>query len=633
MSDISQNEGTPTESGLFCFLRKLRRQFTSAGDWKSAIARSKLPPEAQSTITTLIKQTKLMRFEKFEIADELIAHFVDGLERGKKINELTSAFGDPEVAAALFRSSKLRSRPMAIRAGKLTFWTLLASGGSYLGLLAFFHAGSPTPDVDYSVAMNQVAASVPEDERAWLVYRDAWTKFEFSEGAGERNGFDVIFVQDDEGEKTCELVRPEDKGWDRAVEKIKASSELLDAFRAGSKLDHLGLELHADISDYPEKDFLALFPNRDYETEKQNAKKIRENALAEFNPEAEQLLHDSLVYILLPHVQSFRNSARILWVDTRLAATENDPDRVVENISATLGFARQQNNESILVCKLVGIAVFKMALAQIEEILHDSPGLLRDTHLSRLQDVIEEFDFTKLDFTAEEAFTKDLLQRIYTDDGNGDGHLTPAGLLIITVVKQWGNKSGSDHQADLFSRLQDDPRMQPLLGPALMLSSPGRREVTNKMIAITEEAKSRFGTSWWEDDLSDLDQRVDEEKVSLLPLAPHWSEIHASHQIALAHQDACLLGIAIERYRLKFDSWPQSIDDMEGQFLSKVPLDRVTGKPLLFNASDESVTIYSVGGDRDDDGGSHDARTIPLIATTYDQSVDGDWVLWPIDHK
>ena len=113
-------------------------------------------------------------------------------------------------------------------------------------------------------------------------------------------------------------------------------------------------------------------------------------------------------------------------------------------------------------------------------------------------------------------------------------------------------------------------------------------------------------------------------------LAPKWGEINASHQIAIAHQDAGLLGIAIERYRLKFDSWPQSIDDLEGEFLSKIPLDRVTGEPLLFNASDQSVTIYSVGGDQDDDGGTHDARTIPLAAT-YDQSVDGDWVLWPMD--
>ena len=73
------------------------------------------------------------------------------------------------------------------------------------------------------------------------------------------------------------------------------------------------------------------------------------------------------------------------------------------------------------------------------------------------------------------------------------------------------------------------------------------------------------------------------------------------------------------------------MDDLEGEFLSAIPLDRVTGKPLKFNASDQSVTIYSVGGDLDDDGGEHDALTIPMIAADYDTSVDGDWVLWPVD--
>jgi len=627
MSDISQNESTPTESGLFGFLRKLRRQFTGAGDWKSAITNSELPPEAQSTITTLIKQTKLMRFEKFEIADELIAHFVDGLERGKKIDELTSVFGDPEVAAALFRSSKLRSRPMAIKAGKFTFWTMLAAGGSYLGLLAFYHMASPTPNVDYSVAMNRAAAAVPEDQRAWLVYRDAWTKFEFSEGGGEQRRFDEIFTKDDDGKQTRELIRPEDEGWDRAVEKIRTSSELLDALRAAYKFDYFGLELHNDISDYSEKDFLALFPHKDYETEKQNADTFAKTfGVVEINEEADQLLGESLVNILLPHVQSLRHAARILQVDTRLATTENDPNRVVENISAILGFARQQNNESILVCKLVGIAIFKMAVAQVEEVLHDSPGLLQDTHLSQLQNVIQEFDFTKIDVTAEQTFQRDILQRVYTDDGNGGGHLTAAGLEIIAVFKQWNSESNNRYQADSLLWHQHTPLVRSLLGPALMLGSPGRREVTSELDALTEAAKSRFGTPWWEDDLSDLDQW----EPSLLMLAPKWGEINASHQIAIAHQDAGLLGIAIERYRLKFDSWPQSIDDLEGEFLSKIPLDRVTGEPLLFNASDQSVTIYSVGGDQDDDGGTHDARTIPLAAT-YDPSVDGDWVLWPMD--
>ena len=153
--------------------------------------------------------------------------------------------------------------------------------------------------------------------------------------------------------------------------------------------------------------------------------------------------------------------------------------------------------------------------------------------------------------------------------------------------------------------------------------------MAEKIDALNEEVKARYGAPWWEDDLSDLNEFWNDETT--IYGIDGFQTTNGYLQIAIAHQDAGLLGIAIERYRLKFDSWPQSMDDLEGEFLSAIPLDRVTGKPLKFNASDQSVTIYSVGGDLDDDGGQHDALTIPMIAADYDKSVDGDWVLWPVD--
>ena len=513
---------------------------------------------------------------------------------------------------------------MAIKASKITFWTALASGTGYLALMAFFHAASPTPNVDYLVEMNQKAAAVPEDQRAWPVYRDAWTKFEFSE-SGTKDRFDEIFKKDEAGKITKQLIRPEDEGWDEAVEKLPAFSELLEAFRAGSKLDHLGLELQVHKSKYSQQDFRALFPQLDYATELQKAEEFGDSiGVAGASTEVLQLLNTSLPLILLPHVQSFRHAARMFRFDTRLAVIENDPDRVVDNIEVILGFARQQRNENIVVCNVIGNAIFKMAVAQVEEVVRESPGVLEDTHLAQLQDAIGEFDFSKIDYTIEQAFLKDILQRIYTDDGNGDGHLTPAGIEVLAILNDMQRHDPNLEQAIEFP-WQMNPLTRRVFGPVFMLSSLGRKEVAEQADAFNEKAMARFGTPWWEDDLSDLN-----EQRRALVLAPAWSHLNRYCQLAIAAQDAGLLGIAIERYRLKYDSWPLSMDDLEGEFFDSIPLDRVTGKPLLFKASDESVTIYSVGGDLDDDGGNHDARTNPM-GESYDKSVDGDWVLWPVD--
>jgi len=233
------------------------------------------------------------------------------------------------------------------------------------------------------------------------------------------------------------LIRPEDEGWDLAVEKLKASSDLLEAFRVGSKLDHLGLEVQVEISDYSEADFVALFPNKDYATEVQKAADgdVDSLGVVGLSEEADRLLNASLSYVLLPHTNKFLVVSGIFQVDTRLAVIENDPDRVVDNIEAILGFARQQNNESLIVCHRFGTFLLKMAVAQVEEVLRESPGFLEETHLARLQNAIGDFDFTKVDFSARQAMQNDIVQRVYSDDGNGDGHLTPDGLEVLLVMK------------------------------------------------------------------------------------------------------------------------------------------------------------------------------------------------------
>jgi len=343
---------------------------------------------------------------------------------------------------------------------------------------------------------------------------------------------------------------------------------------------------------------------------------------------ADRLMGDSIISVLLPHVQQFRQATRIFQVDTRLAVTENNPDRVVDDIKVILGFARQQKNESYLVCNLVGVALFKIGVAQIEEVIRENPKFLNQGQLTQLQNAVAKFDFSKIDFSGERAGQRDLLQRVYSDDGSGDGRLTPEGLEILTMLQQW-QAAGDNTKDSAGIPWQRQSRLtRSVFGPALMISQPRRQEVANSIEDLIEEAETRSSTPWWEDNLSDLSAETEITSVALLSKA--LSRIHSSFQVTIAAQDAGLLGMAIERYRLKFDSWPQSMEELKDEFLDRVPLDRVTGEPLIFKASDDGVIVYSVGGDLDDDGGNHNAKAIPLYST-YDDTADGDWVLWPID--
>ena len=631
-------------AGLY---RCLSRQFFRSGDWKSALAASDLPADIQETIRTLVQRTGLMRFEKYEITDELISHFADGHQRGKSWESLQETFGDTDVAAELFRTSKLRNRPMAIKAGKFTLWTMFSAGAGYIGLLAFFSNSSPSVTVDYHAEMNQTAASIPEDQRAWLVYRDMWTKYEIAEG-GTKSYFSFIYAIDENRERTGLLIRPDDSQWPAAVEALKESADLLGALRRGSRLQHVGLALYSDRSRYSEEDFKALFPNKKYEDFKDGDKDSSFGASG-FSDEANKLMARSTVSTLLPHVQSFRAIARLLNVDNRLAVIEGDPDRAVENIQAILGFARQQHNEPFLVSNVVANALVKMACADIEELVTEHSTFLSDEHLQNLSKMIEQYDGLSMpDLTGENHIYKDLIQRIFTDDGNGDGRLTPVGIEILTIMHSWQGE-----QSQWISKLpwyQQSSIGRTISGPAMMLTAPTRKEIEAMAKENLVDVEARFDTPWWEDDFADIDERHDEMAKDMefgaawQLMAPRLGQVRGSYQRTIGEIDAARLGIAVHRFHNKNKRWPQSMKELN---FDAVPLDRVTGEPLRFlirsdekstDKPKETLVIYSVGNDRDDDQGTVGEFACPMNYGLFerleaDADRSGDWVLWPIDRS
>jgi hypothetical protein len=78
------------------------------------------------------------------------------------------------------------------------------------------------------------------------------------------------------------------------------------------------------------------------------------------------------------------------------------------------------------------------------------------------------------------------------------------------------------------------------------------------------------------------------------------------------------------------------------QYLPAVPPDRYDGKPLKYRIVEGQPVLYSVGVDRDDDGGRVPERGNWQAENWQPPSViaewkaagsphlpDGDWVLWP----
>ena len=81
-----------------------------------------------------------------------------------------------------------------------------------------------------------------------------------------------------------------------------------------------------------------------------------------------------------------------------------------------------------------------------------------------------------------------------------------------------------------------------------------------------------------------------------------------------ATQNAFVAALAVARYQSRNSRLPQSLDALVPEYLVQVPKDPIDGKPIRYKKDGElSCRLYSIGLDRQDNGGESDGRS-PDIA-------------------
>lgn len=106
----------------------------------------------------------------------------------------------------------------------------------------------------------------------------------------------------------------------------------------------------------------------------------------------------------------------------------------------------------------------------------------------------------------------------------------------------------------------------------------------------------------------------------MFPSIPASLERLAWYQVMI---DEARVAIALERYRLQYDAWPELLT-----LLPPMPIDAVSGEPLHYRRSNDgsSFVLYSVGWNGADDQGTIARK--PALPRPRENAKEGDWV-WP----
>jgi hypothetical protein len=575
----------------------LRLRLSGRLDIERRLAAADLPAEIEHIIRRTVRRSRLRRLERADLADELITHFQDGLEAGAAPAELIERFGDPRRAARLMRRARKRTRTLheqiAMRTIQALIVIVVVAILAYGVLAVRYFTGSPRITTDYLETYKDEATAAPVDERAWPDFRAAYLALEplpkYLSG---------------------QTPRPVDANWQEATQYLQQRATVLERVRRASRKPALGFPI-------------------DYKIHPADLVLYDEVAEANLSGDYQSKM---MLEVLLPHFGPLRVLGKVLAGDLRLAATQVDNERVVENAKAILNIGSHAHDSPFLISDLVGFAIWNVAATNTKTVLTEQPDLFTDAQLIELADAFASLaggGDPRLDLQSERDSFYDVLQRIYTDDGNGEGHITAEGLQLLI------GGFGVDAEFEIG-------------GPVLATLIADRQEMKRTYDKLMEIAEREARLPYHErPNPSKLDVEVEKllassaTELRYLPvttLMPALSRVALNVDMAVQQRDAVLVGIALERHRRRFGAYPAELTALVPRYLPAVPIDRISGEPVRYKLVEGRPLVYGVGMDGDDDGGVlpewlvGEGRGIWLPQHNTlrpDDANDGDWILFP----
>jgi len=340
---------------------------------------------------------------------------------------------------------------------------------------------------------------------------------------------------------------------------------------------------------------------------------LREIRAALENP-PRYFTHDPTNFLNLPRppLVQLRKTAQWLSADSICALHEQRLDEAQANLHALTQLVQLHREDPLLVSQMIRVAIAGLALA-------DTWEALQAAGWSELQLAALQRDWEGMDMVAG------LDRALQGDRALGGwvfGLVDEASQSVEQIIRPDSNVRSRTWES-LYSELIVMPIWRANRNEDEMFLL---RQYQRSLTAIRELGVAKA----WPETLTELNAN-DAERDAVLGgkmskfrylvsgiVIPNTrravqTSVHTEIQRCLT-----VTVIALKRYKLQVGAYPPSLDSLVPQFLSAVPMDLMSAKPLCYHRnSDGTFTLYSAGEDGRDDGG--DASTA---------TVTGNWDIW-----
>lgn len=285
--------------------------------------------------------------------------------------------------------------------------------------------------------------------------------------------------------------------------------------------------------------------------------------------------------------QRVRELWELLYWDAALRVQDNDADGAMESCLAMLNACRAMGDEPTAIAWLIRMAGSYLLVEALERVLAQGQPL--EVALKGMQEALAR--------ELAEASLREALR---------------------------GKRAGYHHLMNSIASGQASVSSLPTLPgkksePGLLERIAGRRTKEHGMLLrILTEAVQAADLPLHEQDeaFETLDSKLTLENARSAQAVGKFARFARTYHRRQANLRCAMTALAAERYRLTNKERPKNLDDLiEARLLDAVPRDPFVDASLRLKHLPDGIVIYSVGVDRQDNGGHIDREKIDEMGT------------------
>jgi len=293
--------------------------------------------------------------------------------------------------------------------------------------------------------------------------------------------------------------------------------------------------------------------------------------------------------MLLPELGGFRDGARLLALGARVAAAQGKGDAALANVRAMFRMTWHVEQDPMLISALVAMVVDGYAVRTLEALAAGG-----------------DVPVATLEVNPSQFYNETLPRAFRMEEAAG---LTIFADIALAEAAMLTGMAASDVGLSNPARIARLPGLEHsgfaaayrvfVLPPDVAFYMGSMHAYQDATAVPYHEAVSR-----WEA----MDEQLQDGKPKGMGLIssmlfPALSRVAHTAAAADARRGLARLALAMERYRAGKGAYPESLDAVAPAYIPAVPRDPFDGQPLRMVRRDGRIVLYSIGEDREDDGG------------------------------